>query len=126
VSETINWTFNVQVVGGPQIAVTRPVPVDAYDKIGVKVQDGETETVEIQPGDEGRVQFLLINSDWLGDALTYKVNAQGDAIKLDAPQVLVGDGAVGLLGEPPNSLEVTNDSTQEANIEIIVGRKATD
>jgi len=102
------------------------VPVDAYDKIGVKVQDGETETVEIQPGDEGRVQFLLINSDWLGDALTYKVNAQGDAIKLDAPQVLVGDGAVGLLGEPPNSLEVTNDSTQEANIEIIVGRKATD
>jgi hypothetical protein len=102
------------------------VTVDAYDKIGVNVPGEGSATVEVQPSEEkGRVQFLLINSDQFDDDLTYKVNDLTDVIKLDAPQVLVGDGAVGLLGEPPNKLVLTNDLTQDANIEIIVGRKAT-
>ena len=32
-SEKINWTLNVQVVGGPKMSASQTVTVDAYDKI---------------------------------------------------------------------------------------------
>jgi|SRR5215203_674189 len=126
-SEKINWTLNVQVVGGPKMSASQTVTVDAYDKIQVPVDAQDTDkVVEIQPGSVGRVQFLLISSNQFGDDLTYKVNNAGDAIKLDAQQLLIGDGAVGLLGaSPPETLSFTNDLAQNVNIEVLVGRNAT-
>ena len=126
-SEKINWTLNVQVVGGPKISAAQTVTVDAYDKIQVTIGAGAAdEEVDVQPGGAGRVQFLLISSDQFGDDLTYKVNNAGDDIKLDAQQLLIGDGAVGLLGtSPPTTLGFTNNLAQDANIEILVGRNAT-
>jgi hypothetical protein len=44
---------------------------------------------------------------------------------LDAQQLLMGDGAVGLLGDPPESLSFTNGLGEAASIEILVGRKVT-
>jgi hypothetical protein len=126
-SEKINWTLNVQVVEGPKTSASDTITVDAYDKIRVTVGVGasESKVVEVQPGPAGRVQFLLIKSSQYGDALTYKVNNAGNAIKLDAPQLLIGDGAVGLLGaSPPTTLGFTNNLAQDANIEVLVGRKA--
>ena len=32
-TEKINWTLNVQVVGGPKILASDTIDVDAYDKI---------------------------------------------------------------------------------------------
>ena len=130
-SEKIDWTLNVQVEKGPTIAASAAVTVDAYDKIGIEVPAQATKTVEVQPGGEGQVQFLVINSDWFGDLLTYKVNGK-DAISLDALHVLIGDGAVGLLGAPPKTLEIANKRAQApanapantVNIEVFVGRKA--
>jgi hypothetical protein len=80
------------------------------------------------------VQFLLINSDQFGDdetpdkTLTYSVNDAGveETIELDAQQLLMGDGAVGLLdaasGEEPETLHFTNGLDKPVNIEILVGR----
>jgi hypothetical protein len=126
-SEKINWTFNVQVVGGPKISTAQSVTVDAYDKIQVTIAVGAAdEVVDVQPGSAGRVQFLLISSDQFGDDLTYKVNNTGNPIILDVQQLLIGDGAVGLLGtSPPKTLGFTNNLTQDANIEILVGRNVT-
>jgi hypothetical protein len=126
-SEKINWTLNVQVVGGPKISAAQTVTVDAYDKIQVTIGTGAAdEVVDVQPGGAGRVQFLLISSDQFGDDLTYKVNNAGDDIKLDAQQLFIRDGAVGLLGtSPPTTLGFTNNLAQDANIEILVGRNAT-
>jgi hypothetical protein len=125
-SEKINWTLNVQVVGGPKISAAQTVTVDAYDKIQVTIGAGAAdEEVDVQPGGAGRVQFLLISSDQFGDDLTYKVDPAGNAIELDAPQLLIGDGAVGLFGAPPTTLGFTNNLAQDANIEILVGRNAT-
>jgi len=123
-SEKINWTLNVQVVGGPKNSASSTVIVDAYDKIGVAVAAGDTEEVEIQPGNAGRVQFLLISSNKFDDQLTYKVNNAGTDISLDAVQLLVGDGAVGLLPAAPKSLAFTNDLAEDVDIEVLVGRKA--
>jgi hypothetical protein len=122
----IRLTLNVQVVGGPSISVSPdPITVDAYDKIQVTVGTQASKAVEVQPGDADRVQFLLISSDQFGDDLTYKVDPAGSDIKLDAPQLLVGDGAVGLLGAAPKTLTFTNNLAQDRNIEILVGRKVT-
>jgi hypothetical protein len=126
-SEKINWTLNVQVVGGPKNSASSTVIVDAYDKIGVAVAAGATKEVEIQPGNAGRVQFLLISSNKFDDQLdqlTYKVNNAGNDITLDAVQLLVGDGAVGLLPAAPKSLAFTNDLAEDVDIEVLVGRKA--
>lgn len=128
-AEKINWTLSAQVVGGPSISVSDALTVDAYDKIGVTVAGAESETVEIQPGDEGRVQFLLINlaaTEQFGDDLTFKVNDTATEVKMDGPQMLIGDGAVGLLQEPPNTLTFTNRLTppRDVDVQILVGRKA--
>lgn len=130
-TEKINWTLNVQVVGGPKILASDTIDVDAYDKIDVATEpDALDKEVQIQPGDLGQVQFLLIKSDQYGDGLTYKVNAANGEIKLDALQVLIGDGAVGLFKESPEKLLFTNNLVSDgdkipASIQIFVGRKAT-
>lgn len=130
-TEKINWTLNVQVVGGPKILASDTIDVDAYDKIDVTIEpDASEKEVQIQPGDLGQVQFLLIKSDQYGDGLTYKVNAANDEITLDALQVLIGDGAVGLFKGSPEKLLFTNNLVSDgdkipASIQILVGRKAT-
>src|SRR3990170_8352504 len=98
-TERINWTINVQVVGGPKILASDTINVDAYEKIEVTIEpDASEKEMQIQLGESGQVQFLLIKSDQYGDDLTYKVNdPTKDAIKLDALQLLIGDGAAGLL-----------------------------
>jgi len=124
-SEKISWTLNVQVEGGPSVSASQSITVDAYDKIQVTVGTQDTKTVEVQPGEADRVRFLLISSDQFGDDLTYKVDAGGSDIKVDAQQLLIGDGAVGLLDAAPKTLTFTNNLAQDANIEILVGRMVT-
>jgi hypothetical protein len=127
--EKITWSLNVQVAGGPKILASKTLDVDAYDMIQVSVGDGANGAkVDVQPGDTG-VQLLLISSDQYGADLTYSVNAaESDAakrIKLDALQLLLGVGAVGLLKDPPKSLFFYNALSIAASIQILVGRDAT-
>ncbi len=128
--EKINWSVDMQIVGGPKIAVSQTVSVDAYDKIEVVVADGiDEEDIQVQPGGAGQVQFLLIKSNKYDAALTYSVNSPesnaDDRIKLDALQALIGEGAVGLLGDSPQTLYFYNHVGQDVAIQILVGRKAT-
>jgi hypothetical protein len=129
-SEKINWTLNVQVGGGPKITESKTILVEGYDKIEVDVRDGAAaEDIQIQPGDSGQVQFLLIRSDEYGEDLTYSVNAAEpdptQRIKLDALQVLMGDGAVGLLGASPQTFFLYNALGKDVSLQILVGRKVT-
>jgi hypothetical protein len=130
---TINWTLNVHVTGGPKVSATDQVDVDAYDKLGVIVAptgDGAGTELEVQPGGAGQVQFLLIKASvYHPSDLTYSVGvAEPDKTKrkkLDTLQVLIGDGAVELLGAPPDKLFFYNDLADEVSIELLVGRHAT-
>ena len=135
----ISYSLNVQVVGGPQLSASRTINVDAYDVVSEELTDQEVERiVEIQPAtDPKRVQFLLINSDEYGDQLTYKVNDAPKVIKLDGPQVFVGEGLVELLDpqnpqatppvlpKAPAKLNFTNKLGKTANVEVVVGRKTS-
>ena len=125
-TESINWSLNVQVIGGPKVMASDTKEIEAYDKIEVTIEaETADKEVEIQPGGAGRVQFLLIKSDTYSEDLTYKVNELTTIIKLDALQVFIGNGAVELLTEPPEKLVFTNDLTTPVSIEILVGRMAT-
>ncbi len=128
-TESINWSLNVQVIGGPKIMASDTKEIEAYDKIEVTIEaETADKEVEIQPGGAGRVQFLLIKSDTYSsdiEKLTYKVNELTTIIELDALQVFIGNGAVELLTEPPEKLVFTNDLATPVSIEILVGRMAT-
>ena len=125
-TESINWSLNAQVSGGPKVMASDTKEIEAYDKIKVTIEAETTDKdVEIQPGGAGKVQFLLIRSDTYSEDLTYKVNELTTIIKLDALQVFIGNGAVELLTEPPEKLVFTNDLTTPVSIEILVGRMAT-
>lgn len=125
----INWAFNAQVASGPKVAAAETVDVDAYENIEVLVPkkgiaDGSA-AVGIVPADTGRVLFLVIKSDNYTDALlSYKVNANADAVALDTQQVFIGAGSVGLLGTAPVKLTFTNKGSKDALVRILVGRKA--
>ncbi|MBE9534876.1 MAG: hypothetical protein IMF03_07730 [Proteobacteria bacterium] len=135
-SEKINWTTNVQVLQGPKISAIQTVPVEAYDKIEVVIPGGEEgspeeATVEVQPGDLGDIKLLLISSDQYSSKLTYTVKDSGGTegatdVELDSLQVLVGKGAVGLLGVTPVTMEFSNGmgTDKNATITILVGRMA--
>ena len=123
-TETVNWSINVNIAQGPDITVASKLDLDAYDKIAVVIANGETKEVEVQPGDTDEVKLLLITSDVYGDALTYELG--GDTVKLDEAQLLVGSGGVGLLPAAPKMLKFSNGlgPDNDAKVQILVGRAA--
>ncbi|HEY0169602.1 MAG TPA: hypothetical protein VGB98_01025 [Pyrinomonadaceae bacterium] len=120
----INWIQNTQVVGGPKVAGAGLVEADAYDNVEVKVASGATVTVEVQPATTaGRVKFLLVRSDNYAN-LTYEITeaAPLGAVDLDGQLVLVGEGALKLVGGAPKTFKFVNSGTADANVQILVAR----
>lgn len=132
-SQSISWTLNIAVAGGPTMSNSRSLGVEAYDSIKVSVRGSSApggpdtdKQVEVQPGGSGQVTFLAVTSNRYDAHLTYKVNATGNpAVEIDQPQVLAGAGAVGLLGAAPNTLYFSSTLSENAEIQILVGRDAT-
>jgi hypothetical protein len=126
--QQIQWSVSIQIIGGPTASVSRSLAVEAYDsiKVGVAAPESDKE-IQLQPGGTGQVKFLAITANRYGADLTYKVNAVANpAIPLDQPLVLTGDGAVGILDPAPATLFLSNASaTEEALIQVLVGRDAT-
>jgi hypothetical protein len=122
-SEQITYSFKVQVKNGPSITVTDALDLDAYDKIEATIPKGGTATdIEVQPG--SGAEFLLVTATSY-EKITYKVDSVAKVIKLDGPHILIGEGAVSLLGNTQKKLTFTNASTTADNaVCILVGRSA--
>jgi len=123
--ETIVLTISAIVGAGPKLKENRTLAVDAYDKISVDVPNTETLDVEIQPGGTGAVKLLVVKSSVYGPDLKYTVNALTADHVLDQPHVLIGTGSVALFTEEPEKLAFDNQTGEDAQIEILVGRDAT-
>jgi hypothetical protein len=140
----LNLTLNAQVIGGPQVSVSRTKQIEAYDKVDVIINPGDTDVeVDIQPGAAGQVGLLLIKSSLYSQAaadqkLTYFVvdggtdfPAAGDGLELNDPHVYIG-GALAVFGLAPRALrfsstyvaDPTNPTVNRAVVEILVGRSA--
>ena len=129
-SVKINWAMNVQIDGGPRVASSGAVEVDAYDSIEVTVPKNTngtngTATVKVQPGAAADVLFLLIQTDtYKNSPLSYTAENSTKSVKLDAQQTLIGAGATSLLDKPPTTLTFVNTGQTPAAVRILVGRKA--
>ena len=123
-SEIISYSFSIQVSGGPKVADAGQIEVQAYDMLVVEVPDSGTSggvaIVNVQPGDT--VKFLQVTAGSYGD-LTYTVDG-GAGQTLDAPLLLIGAGAVALLGATQKQFEFTNAGTTAVTVHILVGRDA--
>lgn len=131
-SEYIVLKINIDIPNGPKITLNRTLTVDAYDKIDITVPSGASDlSVELQPSESaGQVKFLLVASDWYGEALAYKVNSDtSTSFELDEPHILTGEGATAMLDPAPTQLFFTNTTAvadaMDANVQILVGRDAT-
>lgn len=129
---TINATASFQVPGGPTLALTSTIAVEAYDRIDVTVNPGDSgKQVEIQPGSASQIRLLVIKASLYGAKLSYVVgNGSTDStpVILDGPQLFIGKGGVSLFGVDPKVIKFSNtetDSAKAAQIEILVGRDAT-
>lgn len=138
--KNLNASASFQIPGGPTLSATASLEIEAYDRIDVTLKPGDNEkTVEIQPGAASQLRLLVIKSSLYdaGGDLTYVVSDgtnDSDPVNIDAPQIFMGGGAVGLFGvDPPKSVKFTNsltpagpsDTSKDAYIEILVGRDAT-
>lgn len=131
---SITTTMKVVVSGSGTSSATETRTVEAYGKIEVTVPaaaggaDGMA-TLQVQPGGAGQVELVFITADAYPEAadgagqLTYSVDAGMDRT-LNAPLLLVGTGAVALLGDI-NEIVFTNASDEAVEVEILIGRDAT-
>jgi hypothetical protein len=126
---TMKAILRVEVAGSSTSSATHTIQAEAYDRIEVTVPGGGNATVQVQPGGSGQVQLLLVTAseypdDGAGTALLVYAVDGGGAIDLDAPLLLAGGGAVGLLGNV-NQIVFTNNATDDIDVSILVGRDAT-
>ncbi|CAG0951124.1 hypothetical protein BURK2_00204 [Burkholderiales bacterium] len=119
-AEKISWNYVAQALNGPSLSGQGELEVDAYDKIEVTITAGATQQVNLVPS--GTVSLLVINPAVPDVDLSYDVG--GNAVALDGPHVLIGTGAVSLLGGATD-LSFTNNTGADATIEILLGRDAT-
>jgi hypothetical protein len=135
-AHSIQVVTTIKINGSQVASFLRDIEVEATDSIAVDVRgtadasgpDTDKE-VELQPAStSGQVAFIGITADRYDANLKYKVNAIGNSeIPLDQPQVLLGNGAVGLLDTTaaPTKLFFSSTITENAEIQILVGRDAT-
>jgi hypothetical protein len=124
--EKIDWTISAQVAGGPRVMASDSLAVEAYDKIEVTVPKNGSITVDLQPSNADHVYFLLIRAadKSMYSNLSHKPEDAPGAINLDAPLILIGNGAITLLTST-KKIEFFNSSTSDdAALSILVGRKA--
>jgi len=131
-STTMKTTIKVEIEGTGTQAAIHSIDVQAFDKIEINVppESGGTPgsaVVDVQPGGVGRVKLLLITASQYSTTskkLSYSVTGGTSDILLDAPQLLVGDGALNLLGSTQNVFTFSNEFSTAIDVLILTGRNA--
>jgi hypothetical protein len=117
VSEILKYSMNFQIVRGASLSIPGEIKLEGYEKIQVAVAASATSTITLPSG----IQFLIIKSTTYGDALSYKVNSETTAIKLNAAHVFMGTGAVSILNAAPAKLVFTNGLTGDVTLDLLIG-----
>ncbi len=124
-SEKLNWNLSASASGGPQLAHAGTFAVDGYDKFQVTVTKAQGATLSVGPGKWAGVSLLMIKPSLFDPKLTYKTGALTAA--LDSTLLLVGSGAVSLLGDGDAQLAFSygGDAEGDIVIHVLVGRNAS-
>jgi hypothetical protein len=123
-AETINWMYSVQATRGPTATLDGSFDADAYEKMSISLDPSATQDVTIGPGTWAEVRSLVVSADDLSGAVTIQPDG-GTAAVLDAPFVLLGAGAVSLLGTGDATITLENTGADAVLVDIFVARDAT-
>jgi len=124
--EKMSWSARVEVANGPRLSAADVLEIEAYDKVGITLAAGAADVdVDLQPAEAGQVVLLMIKTSARDPAITYSPDAGATKIPLDAPLILIGTGAISLLGADPKQLQLANGTANDVEVEILVGRDAT-
>ena len=108
----IKWTANLAVTNGPNLPVSQPpLDLESYEIIELAVDNNPKEVT--LPAAE-KLQLLAITSSWYGDALTCNDRP------LDQPLVLVGKGAVKLIGADKLTFKNGKPDAAEKKISLTI------
>jgi hypothetical protein len=123
----VSWELNIKVSGGPQIAESDTLTVEAYEEIRLIIENkAQDKKIEVQLDGAGQIMFVLITSSkYLDDKVSYALKSGGDKIILDAPHFFIGEGIIKSLGKLPKEIFVTNKLDENVTLTILVGRDAT-
>lgn len=127
--ERIQWTLSVDVAGGARKTESQTLPVDVYLKGQVQIAAASGSTPGqanfAAPSGGRTVRFVLISANRYDATppLTYTVDG-GSAITLDGPHLLIGAGAVALLGAAHLDVVFSNPTAQPVTVEVLIGRDA--
>lgn len=144
-AEQLTVLVQATITGGPSSSASHSIQLTAYDRVSVTVPGADKpdpslpmtapanagmpeHEVEVQPAaDAERVAVLAITSDRYSPDIVYSVDGGSSDIALDNAHLLVGSGAITLLGAAPQVLTFRNGmgAGQDANITILAGRQAT-
>jgi hypothetical protein len=118
-------SVNVTVEDGPSFINTGAMHSEAYDVINMTIpHGGEDVVVDVQPSGTGNVSLLYMLSDNYA-SLTYTVDDNVNVRTFDAPLLLIGSGALALLGTTQKTFTFTNAGVSaDAHIRIFVARTA--
>jgi hypothetical protein len=124
---SINLTMQAQVSGAGSASGSHNLQVEAFGNVAVTVPAGGNLVVDVQPSGTDQVELLFITASTYSDLLTYNVSGANGAtgVRLNAPQLFAGTGAVRLLGETQNTITFDNGEAEDIDVEILVGRDAT-
>ena len=124
---SISWQFQAAILGGPVFTLGSKLAVDAYDVVTATIPKGgvTTNVPVLPPSNAGDVLLMVVNSSQYDPTVSYTVDGVGVSHKLDAPHILTGVGAVGLLNSaaPPQTLKFTNNLANDITVQVVVGRK---
>jgi hypothetical protein len=127
-AQTIRWSVDVTVDGGPAMSAAPSVRVDVYDKASIVVDAASGPTspgeasIPLQSGSQDKIELMMITANRYDEALTYTLG--GATIELDAPQLFTGGGMVSLFASNPETMEISNGLTTPVTVSVLVGRSA--
>jgi hypothetical protein len=120
----IRWMYSVSAQGGHAAALADDFDADGYERLNVQVAPATSQDVTIGPGTWADIISLVVSASVMDGSLT--VEPDGAAVvPLDAPIVLLGAGAVALLGGGNATITLDNTGPDDVLVDIFVVRDAT-
>jgi hypothetical protein len=131
----LKWNFLMETTDGLKSGIAGNVEVDATGKIEKTLPaptggaTSTTTTLDVQPSGTDKIEALVIYASKYDDKVTYKVSDEtGDGVAdvtLDGPQIMIGQGAVGLLQKAPKIIEFNNALAEAVTVTVFIARLAS-
>lgn len=121
----VKYSFSLQTGDGLSVPLQGDYDVDVIDNGSPTVKKNTQVPINIQAVGWDKVEFIIIQSSFYDPDGKIKYTAGNlHDTALKQPHFLVGNALVKLLGTTDNTVTIKNDSAQDIDVKVIVGRKA--